>query len=105
MTASATHAQRMPRIQDGSMVRRQKRPNLHGGALSVEAWLVPVHEAWLEEKPARVMGAADEGPLAGQPVATVHRDRLPTRGRERGAKDDLRVPLQDLRRARIGQPG
>jgi hypothetical protein len=51
------------------------------------------------------MGATHEGPLASEPVAAVHRDRLPTRGRERGAKDDLRMPLQDLRRACIRQPG
>lgn len=87
------------------MCRWQKRPNLPRGSLGVEAGLVPVHETWLAEEPACVMGATHEGPLAGEPVAAVHRDRLPTRGRERGTKDDLRMPLQDLRRARIGQPG
>src|SRR5262245_10854261 len=100
MAASAAHAQWTPCNQDGGVLRWQKRPNLHRGSLGVEAGLLSVHETWLKEEPACVMGATHEGPLSGQPVAACHRDRLPTRRRERGPKDDLWMPLQDLRRAR-----
>src|SRR5512144_2328476 len=101
MAARAAHAQGMPRIQDAGLVSRQERPQLHGDPPGVEAGLVPVHEAWEEQEPATVMGAADEGPLPGQAVAAFHRDRPTASGSERCSKDDLRMTIQDLRRPLI----
>src|SRR6266545_7626345 len=105
MAAGAAHPHRMPGIQDAGLIRRHERPHIHRDPLGVEAWLVPVHEAGEEREPASVMSAADEGPLPAHTVAACYRGRSTTRERETGATGDLRMTLQDLRRALIRQPG